>query len=197
MKRLVLIGVLIAGAVAPGAIGVEWTINPGIGIGKVKLGMTEAQVKKALGKWRYVNEQKGNHLNVSWGPFGTWWTVDFVSGKVVEVSTAIHSQRTTSGIGQGSSWRELVRAYPHGLCGIQPPHTNAVVIAALLVPHKGGTQTVYYVNGVTTTERSTDRTWRVAAVNVRMPWTPLREFDRTAGHQPIECSSTWRTVDPQ
>jgi hypothetical protein len=181
---------------APGAWGVESTINPGVGIGKVKLGMTQAQVKNALGNWRYVNERQGNHLNVSWGLFGSAWSVDFVSGKVAEVSTRVRSQRTTSGIGQGSSWRALVRAYLHGLCGIKPPHTNTLVIAELLVPHKGGTQTLFYANGVKTSEQSNDRTWRVSEVHVRTSWTQLPEFNRTNGNHPIDCQSTWRTGDP-
>jgi hypothetical protein len=197
--RLVLAMVLASAAIViPGASAVESTINPGVGIGKVKLGMTEAQVKAALGGWRYVNEREGSHLSVSWGLFGSAWSADFVSGKLVEVSTAVHSQRTRSGIGQGSSWLALVRAYPHGLCGIRPPHfSSSVIVAGLLVPHKGGTQTIFYANGVQTSEGSRDRTWLVSEVHVRTSWTPLREFDRTNGHHPIECKSTWRTGDPQ
>jgi hypothetical protein len=197
MKRTLIIAVAALLVIVPAASGIESTINPGVGIGKVKLGMTEAQVKKALGGWRYVNDSQGNHLSVGWGLFGSAWSADFLSGKLVEVSTTVHSQRTRSGIGQGSSWLALVRAYPNGLCGIKPPTSNSVRIAGLLVPHKGGTQTIYYANGVKTSEQSNDRTWRVAEVHVRKSWTPLPEFDRTNGHQPIECKSTWRTGDPQ
>jgi hypothetical protein len=67
----------------------------------------------------------------------------------------------------------------------------------LLVPHSGGTQTVYYVSGVHSSENSPDRTWHVSEVHVRTPWTKLPEFDFTGGHHPIECKSTWRTGDPQ
>jgi hypothetical protein len=53
------------------------------------------------------------------------------------------------------------------------------------------------VSGVKTSEQSNDRTWRVAEVHVRSPWTQLPEFNRTNGNHPIDCKSTWRTGDPQ
>jgi hypothetical protein len=190
MKRAFVVWA-VALVVVPGASGVESTINPGVGIGKVKLGMTEAQVKRALGGWRYVNERQGNHLSVSWGLFGSAWSVDFVSGKLVEVSTTVHSQRTRSGIGQGSSWLVLVRAYPHALCGVRGVRSNSVWIVELLVPHKGGTQTIFYVNGVIP-EHSSHRVWHVAEVHVRTAWTP--GIFQPGG---LQCKSTWCTGDPE
>lgn len=191
MRVLLTLSIMCALVVAPSASGVESTINPGVSIGKVKLGMTEAQVKKALGKWRYVNEQEGNRLNVSWGPFGSSWTVVFISGEVVQVSTMVPSQRTSSGIGHGSSWLALVRAYPNGVCRMN--YKPAGPIAELLVPHKGGTQTIYYVPGPLGYPPTSKTGWHVAEVVVRTPWTPLPDF---ASEVPLECKSTWRTGDP-
>jgi hypothetical protein len=58
MRRpLRLVGVLVvAGVVASGASAMEETINPGVGIGKLKLGMTRAQVVRTLGRDYVVNE---------------------------------------------------------------------------------------------------------------------------------------------
>lgn len=103
MKRLLAAAAVVAGTVVTGASAFESMIYPGVGIGKVKLGMTQTQVKKVLGKWSYVNEKKGKHLSAGWGL--AQWTVDFFSGRVVQVATSVHSQRTTSGVGTGSSWR--------------------------------------------------------------------------------------------
>jgi hypothetical protein len=47
---------VVAGVVASGASAMEETIHPGVGIGKLKLGMTRSQVVRALGKDYIVNE---------------------------------------------------------------------------------------------------------------------------------------------
>ena len=176
----------------PTALGTESTINPGVSIGKVTLGMTEAQVKKAMGKWRYA-QADGDHLTVGWGIAS--WTVVFESGKAVEVDTTLRSQRTTSGVGPGSPWHVLAQSYPHGLCVLEFRGGNRT--AELLVPHKGGTQTIFYVSGprnnIYTGEHTTG--WHLAEVHVRTPWTPLNEFG-TNGGTVLACKSTWRTGDP-
>jgi hypothetical protein len=176
---------VVAMVVAASASAVESTINPGIGIGKVRLGMSQTQVKQALGKWTFVNERKADHLSVGWG-FGEW-TVDFISGKVVEVSTTLRSQRTASHIGPGSSWHALVRAYPHGVCAPNN-QVNRGRMAEYLVPHKGGTQTIYYV------PEPNDKSpvWLVGWAKVRKAWESLPEFAPT---RQLHCRDDWRTSD--
>jgi hypothetical protein len=187
-------GALICGALAlllmlaPGASALESTIDPGVGIGKIKLGMTEAQTKRAMGKWRSVNERDGAHLQVYWG-FGQW-TVDFLRGRVVEVATTVPAQRTPSRIGVGSTWRELVRAYPHGLCAVTDIEYRIgySADAEYLVPHKGGTQTIYHAHYSNSPFGGTEP-WHVTEIHVRRTWKPLPEF----GSGNLGCKPNWRT----
>jgi hypothetical protein len=187
MRRAVLVGV-VALALVPGASGIESTIHPGVGIGQVKLGMTQAQVQKALGKWRFVNEQDGRHLSVGWG-FGEW-TVDFVGGRTVQVATTLVAQKTPTRVGPGSTWRALVRAYPHGVCTFNNDQWGR---AEFLVPHKGGTQTIYIVRQPRyRVGQPVPSAWRVSEVHVRTPWVRLPEF---APNWTANCGRDWRTSD--
>jgi hypothetical protein len=180
----------VALALAPLAGATEATIIPGVGIGKVKRGMTQSQVKKALGNWRYVNERKGSHLSVGWG-FAEW-TIDFIGGRTVQVATSVHSQRTTSGIGTGSSWLALVRAYPKGVCTFLGGDRRGNPVE-YLVPHKGGTQTIYVLPYPKAPLGSVALPpWRVTEVLVRTPFERLPEF---APSWQLECKADWRTSD--
>jgi hypothetical protein len=115
MKRLVLGAAVIAGTVVSTASAIELTIHPGVGIGKVRLGMTKAQAVRALGRDHFVNERQGAYTELAWD-FGTW-TVGFQRGRVVQVSTSLASQRTKKGVAPGrTTWRALMRAYPGGRC---------------------------------------------------------------------------------
>jgi hypothetical protein len=193
MKRALLV-VAFALALVPSAAGIESTIYPGVGIGKVRLHMTETQVKKALGIWQWHSTEDGA-LSVGWN-FSTW-TAFFRAGRLVEVSTQVRTQKTRDGIGPGSSWHALVAAYSHGLCAIAMPHDATTRMAELLVPHSGGTQTLYYVvSTAINSVNGTWSTWRVAEVHVRTPWRHLAEFDPNLQH-PLACNSNWRTGDPE
>jgi len=168
-------------AVALTAVGVasatESTIFPGVGIGKVKLGMTQAQVERVLGKHFLVDERSANYRELGWN-FGTW-TVSFVGNHVVQAATTLASQKTSKGVGPGTLWRMLVRAYPHGLCTYetQPHGTASTNIAEYLVAHKGGTQTIYLVHPVMP-HFGSNQPWRwlVFEVHVRVRFKPLPEF---------------------
>jgi hypothetical protein len=149
--------------------------------------MTKKQVARALGKYRFVNERDGRHLSVGWG-FGEW-TVDFVGDHVVQVATTLAAQRTPNGVGAGTTWQQLVHEYPHGLCGAT---TLAGRIAGeLLVPHKGGTQTIYLVP-YPRNYSARHRVWRVTEVHVRTPFVRLPEFDP---HSAARCQPRWRDAD--
>lgn len=186
-----MLALLVGLVIVPAAAGTESTIYPGVGIGKVKLGMTEAQVKRQLGPWRFVNEREGNHLSVGWG-FGEW-TLDFVGGRVVQVATTLVAQKTATRVGVGTSWRALVRAYPHGVCTINNDTRNVYAAGAeYLVPHKGGTQTIYYVPQPRDFAENPTAVWRIREVHVRSPWVRLPEFG--ASWQ-VRCKDDWRTSD--
>jgi hypothetical protein len=154
--------------------------------------MTEKQVQRAMGKWRFVNERDGAHLSVGWG-FGEW-TVDFVGGRIVQVATTLAAQRTTTHVGVGTSWRKLVRAYPHGVCAVNNDVTHMVGWVEYLVPHKGGTQTIYMLKQPSVNWQNPGPAggWRVNEVHVRTPWERLPEFGPA---WQLHCKSDWRTSD--
>jgi hypothetical protein len=130
--------------VAPAASGSESTIYPGVGIGRIKLGMTQSQVQRILGHQSLPYETSGAYHARGWD-FSNW-VVGFVANRVVQVETTLASQRTTEGVGFGTTWRRLVKVYPHGACtwgAYQPDSFNTKIWPEYLVGHKGGTQTLY------------------------------------------------------
>lgn len=65
--------------------------------------------------------------------------------------------------------------------------------AEYLVPHKGGTQTIYYLRYPQAQFGSTATPpWRVTEVHVRTPFERLPEFGR---EWQLHCRSDWRTSD--
>jgi hypothetical protein len=96
------------------------TIYPGVGIGKVTLGMTRAQVERALGKDSLVNSRAiiggTQYVELAWD-FASWTVAFARTGSVlsaVQVGTTLRTQRTAAHVGTGTLWRALVRAHPHG-----------------------------------------------------------------------------------
>ena len=107
-------------------------IRPGIGIGKVELEMTLAEVKRALrGPPRTLIRSlglgaRGRYIERGWevdGPRGPdTWTVGFRSTtprgqlRVVRIATSVPTQRTREGLGIGSRPLQIVRAFPNATC---------------------------------------------------------------------------------
>jgi hypothetical protein len=113
--------------------------------------------------------------------------VTLIDNRVVQVAATVRSQRTAAGIGPGSTWRQLVRAYPHGLC-TQATVAGRWLLIEYLVPHRGGTQTLYLLP----LQRASHTTWRVTAVHVRAPFQRLPEFGRD---WQWHCRKDWRTAN--
>jgi hypothetical protein len=196
MSRLIQIAgvVVLGGFIAASASATEVTINPGVGIGRVKIGMTERQVEKELGRDFLVNERttvRGSpYRELGWN-FSSWSVGILRAGatwRVIQVATTVRSQRTlTSKIGAGSTFKSVIRAFPHVICGVHyaPPTAVQPPRYALLVAHKGGQQTVFWVG---TASRSGVGIWRVTETTVRESFRPLDTFG--PGH---ECGKDWRT----
>ena len=89
-------------------------------------------------------------------------------------------------------WRRLVRAYPHGLCTFTISGSWGLV--GYLVPHKGGTQTIYLVPEPRSAFAGTTKpgNWHVSEVHVRTPFEQLPEF---APSWKAHCRPDWRTSD--
>jgi hypothetical protein len=185
---------VVMGIVASGASAMEETIYPGVGIGKVKLGMTRAQVVRALGKDYVVDESGSSYTELGWN-FSSW-TVRLRDGRAVEVGTVLHSQRTTKRVGPGTFWLKLVKAYPGGSCtftDVAPAPYVAPAVLEYLVAHKGGTQTLFtlhewppraYYGPVA-------KTLFVVSVAVRTRYEALPEFARD---YPYRCRDGWQST---
>jgi hypothetical protein len=112
-SALVVLTVAAAAAVVPLATAgssVELQIRPGVAIGKVALGMSPAQVRRALGRHRAVEENEllpsgRRSLVLEWG----WgkWTVAFegLPGRLRAVRVGVFGEprhRTPEGVGAGT-----------------------------------------------------------------------------------------------
>ena len=159
-------------AAAGGASASESTIYPGVGIGKVKLGMTVAQAKHALGSAYSVDVREPGYLELGWN-FASW-SVGFEKGRAVLVSTTVHGQRTSTGAGPGADWPKVVHAYPGGRCTFN--FVNYFWRAEYLVPHAGGSQTLFLFRDVYDRTKGRTTGWVVSEATVRTPYQPLPEF---------------------
>jgi hypothetical protein len=187
-----LLGVLVvAGVAALGASAMEETINPGVGIGKIKLGMTRAQVLRALGKDYVVNETTPSYTELGWN-FSSW-TVRLRDGRAVEVGTALRNQTTTKRVGPGTLWLKLVKAYPGGACTFADVDTSADGVLEYLVAHKGGTQTLFTLHAWPPRAYygSSPKTFFVVSVAVRTRYQAQPEFARDYPHP---CRDGWKST---
>jgi hypothetical protein len=155
-----------------GALASESTIHPGVGIGKVKLGMTVAQVKHVLGSGYSVDERKPGYLELGWN-FASW-TVAFKQQRAVLVSTTVRGQRTTTGAGPGALWPKVVHVYPGGRCTFKL--VNYSWRLEYLVPHRGGSQTLFVFKDIYDEAKAETTGYDVTEAIVRTPYEPLPEF---------------------
>ena len=125
MKRWAVIAAL-ALVLVSGASATESTIYPGVGIGMVKLGMTLRQVKKALGSPQLVDTRaqlsgRRGYAEYGWN-FSTLW-VGFVNTRgrlhAVLIGTDLRAQRTTDGVGVGTTLETLRHRY-RVTCNVGP-----------------------------------------------------------------------------
>jgi len=176
---------IVAGlALATSASATESTIYPGVGIGRVKLGMTVAQVKHSLGRDYVVNTRDNGYLELGWN-FGSS-TVGFKSSRAVLVSTTVYAQRTAAGAGPGALWLRVVHAYPGGRCTFN--YVNYFWRVEYLVPHRGGTQTLFAFREVYNRVKAKLTGYSVLEVSVRTPYERLPEF---APGWRDQCATGW------
>jgi hypothetical protein len=128
VRRTILLAVAVAAIasvpVVPAGARSEATrvIRPAVGIGKLRLGMTEAQVRRALGKPKFVVTRRTSFgLRSIEYQYGLADYIVRLSGRpgrlrAVRVGTTLVRERTTRGIGVGSTERAVRRAYPALRC---------------------------------------------------------------------------------
>ena len=136
---MVVVAALLAGGVATaeGAPERDGQIRPSVGIGKIRLGMTVAEVRRILGPPQLLNRRVSlgfgrEHREYVWNWFE--WSVAFRGApgglRTVRVTTTRRNHRYR-GIGVGTRMRDLVRVFPRATCrGFHPGETHVLVRTA-------------------------------------------------------------------
>jgi hypothetical protein len=119
VTRALVLGLVAASAVVAAASATpirDDRIRHGAGIGKLRLGMTYAEVRRILGGPQTVDKREQltggrRYVEFSWD-FG-WWTIGFMGKpsrmRVVSIQTLNRRERTAEGLGVGSLERAVKR----------------------------------------------------------------------------------------
>jgi hypothetical protein len=147
----VLASILGAGATAPaaGAPGATTLIRPGVGIGKVRLGMTQAHVRRVLGPHMVVNARERRfgltYLELAYDYSA--YTVGFFGApgnlRVVSVATSLRRERTRNGLGPGTSLRALRRALRGEQCRLRRAAQNSMFRTECILHAPSGARTTF------------------------------------------------------
>lgn len=169
---------------------VQQRIVPGQSIGKVKLGMSVAQVKKALGAPEAViSREKGpfGRVRIEYAWDFTQWRITFEvfrgRSEAVSIRSSIRTERTKEGIGYGTLASRVEKAY-----GIkcEPTITVGVALGCVLVS-SGARRTFFIANrlcgNVPTAGTCAEEDVRIAvtefgvlAPGEKLPFIPADEF---------------------
>ena len=178
---------------ANGASDRDAQIRPSVGIGKVRLGMSMAQVRRVLGPPQLLNRRVRlgfgrEHREYVWNWFE--WSVALRGQpgqlRVVRVTTSRRNHRYR-GIGVGSRMRELVRVFPNATCRGYL-HLNETHI---LVATSGGRQLRFrVVEPRMRRGRVPEGPLRVSEVIVQEALPPLGV--QIPGQRIAGCAATWR-----
>lgn len=94
-------------------------IVPGEGMANVELGMQKRQVIDVIGKPKIVKKGRhefGRYKTLRYGVKGRKLTVNLLRGRVIMVSTEKRSELTSSGVGVGSTKKQVRRRVPGVRC---------------------------------------------------------------------------------
>jgi hypothetical protein len=165
-------------------------VQPGRGIGKVKLGMTQAQVRRTLGAHRSVARRRElgfgqRYVELQWG-HGEW-SVGFQgrAGRMqaVRIGTTLRSQRTRSNLGTGSRIRDILRVYPGATCSDWAGlGTNSSNERWIVIRHPTGARTIF---AAVWDGQADPGPVRVVEVMVQVPASGLSE-------RRSRCDANWR-----
>jgi len=165
-------------------------VRPGIGIGRITLGMTPTQVERVLGRHTLVNKRHElgfgrTYVEHDWDY--ARWTVGYEGRRgqlrVVRVATNQSTQRTPQGVGVGSQPRDIVRAYPAARCALRYLNRRWDLLGRYVtVTAPNGRLTSFLV---ATPWYGRDRTHRVVEVMVA-------QRPRLRGEKDAPCPAGWR-----
>lgn len=140
------LALIAAASLAPsaGATGVptpDHLIRPGVGAGGVRLGMSEGQVLRVLGRPDdrvATRDDRGAVVRLRWAGISVLrW--DGPGGRVIEIGVTDRGIRMPNGVGVGTPLTRLRRDLPEDARGPQPGSASGVATIGEPVP--GGTIT--------------------------------------------------------
>ena len=164
MKRRALVAlcslVAASAATAANAPDVQERIVPGQAIGKVRIGMTLVQVRRALGPPEGVVERAKRPFGREWVEYSwnfTEWRIGFnvENGvqRVTSIRSTVRTERTREGIGPGVAGARVPQTYrvscfdafltdrPSSQAGYEPPSVGFWCV----IPLRGGARTAFVV----------------------------------------------------
>lgn len=176
---LLVLAAAVAAASAAAAPASDALIRPGKSIGKARLGMAEADVRRALGRpLAVVRKQPGFGRQEVEYQYADGYLFVHLRGprgalRVVRVVTFQRSERTTTGVGVGSRERALLRAYRGKLrCSkLETARRGGVVFVVgdrTCTLSTGAARTVFRIDG------RVESTWDTTR------WSRLEEWPRNA-----------------
>ena len=193
---------IVAGlALAASASATESTIYPGVGIGKVKLGMTGRAGRAALGQRLTVVDRLRRRRALRRARLELRQLDGRLRAKRAHPPRSSRCRRRCSrqkhaapASGTGSLWRRVVRAYPGGRCALATRSGAAGL--------RGGTiRLASRVSRCRTravprhlhasAERTTGRNIACSRRHIRKPFTPLGEFARDSA---FRCRLGWENT---
>jgi hypothetical protein len=188
----VVVSVVVTGA-AQAASARDQLIRPGVGISKARLGMTTAQVRRAMGAPQAVTRKAGRfgrallELQYGYGSYNVLLSGPRGRERVIAVTTYFAGERTAQGVGVNSLEARAAKAYPGLRCDAFTTHRVSSKFAfrglrrVCVLGPRDAPQTVFVVRGpvqqvdgpvVGTPDPSLDESWpreaRIAEVIVRV-----------------------------
>jgi SmpA / OmlA family len=165
-------------------------VRPGVGIGRISIGMTQAQVERILGTPTLTNRRYRLGFGRSYVEHD-WdyarWTVGYEGRpgrlKVVRVGTNQRTQRTPKSIGVGSRPGAIVRAYPNAQCADRYRNYRWDFVGRYVTVRAPNGRLTSFL--VATPYYGQDRTHRVIEVMVTT-------HPRLRGERDWPCAADWR-----
>jgi hypothetical protein len=174
--KLLALAMLAALALAAPASADQELVRHRLAIGKVRLGMSVAEVRRLLGAPRSTTrEQRGRNIYVESDWDYGWWTVGFAKPpggtfRAVMVGTVQRAQRTPERLGPGATRRQISERLPATTCrSVQPVGGSQLnEVGECVYGGRGRRQTVFVFN-LTFTGWHWSPLARIVEVQVRDP----------------------------